>query len=473
MYRSALRAVRSSRRVFLSGALMAGASVLAACGSAAPPTAEPAASTPAKPAASGAASPQAAKPAAAATGQKILSMWHGWTQKERIEALAKMADAFTKERSGVAPQLEVVPWDRQEAKWISNWAAGTMPDVIMQRYEEAPPMVQAGSIEAVDDLMKELGGANTFFTAPLEQVKVDGRYVGIPWYTFSRIVYYRKDLLDEKGLKAPTTWQELDQVASALSAPNGRVGFGTALAEASAVRQYLVFWQRGNGLDFFDEKGNVTLNRPEAIEAVKAAADLARKVGGQNAAGRTGDEATQAFLTDKSVFTIDWPAMLQWIVKQAPQLIGKVDVMNFPKNKVEPAPLAFTAIFVRGAKSRVADEANSFIKFLMKDENQIAGLHAVAGIQPVTKSVAGSPRFWENDVLKAMRPQMEKHIEFAGKAQREGFTFSRFPSNSIALNSSTLIDMMGTILLNNTPVEQAVADASKKLQGIVDEQRKK
>lgn len=65
-----------------------------------------------------------------------------------------------------------------------------------------------------------------YFEASLDACTYDGTLYGVPIVAESQIMYYRKDLLEEKGLPVPTTLEELEEVAAALHDPdNGMYGF--------------------------------------------------------------------------------------------------------------------------------------------------------------------------------------------------------------------------------------------------------
>ncbi len=59
-----------------------------------------------------------------------------------------------------------------------------------------------------------------------EAAKIDGKIYGMPFNKSTEVLWYNKTLLDELGLKAPTTYEELVQVAKTVKEKKGIAGAG-------------------------------------------------------------------------------------------------------------------------------------------------------------------------------------------------------------------------------------------------------
>ena len=278
---------------------------LAACGA----KEEPAASTPAAPSAS---TPAADQPYAGTTIRVILA-GHDWTN-----AVQDRLGEFT-EQTGIEIEFESYPEDQLSTKLNVELASGGQYiDVFMCRpLQEVQQFIQNGYLADVSDLMADAEfQGDDFITAAADSYKQsgadDGIYYGVPLVTERQVLYYRKDLLEAKGIAVPTTLDELKAAAAALHDPaNGVVGFvGRGLANA-AVTQFSAYMY-GFGGDFFDFATNTaTINSPEAVAAFQYYGDLLRESGPDGALNMHWQQAAAIYSTGGAAFCTDADAIWQ------------------------------------------------------------------------------------------------------------------------------------------------------------------
>ncbi len=85
--------------------------------------------------------------------------------------------------------------------------AAKSPDVDVVRIDVVWPGVIKDHLL---DLKPYSHGAEArHFPAIVANNTVDGKLLGMPWYTDAGLLYYRKDLLQKYGLQPPATWDDL------------------------------------------------------------------------------------------------------------------------------------------------------------------------------------------------------------------------------------------------------------------------
>ena len=100
-----------------------------------------------------------------------------------------------------------------------------------------------------------------------------GRYFGVPDFWTPCPTIYRHDLWAATGM-TPSTWDDVRRAGPALKAAGHPIGIGLAAEGDSQLTLTSLLFSYGGSIQ--DEQGNVTIGRPESVEAVKVAVDIYR-----------------------------------------------------------------------------------------------------------------------------------------------------------------------------------------------------
>ena len=105
-------------------------------------------------------------------------------------------------------------------------------------------------------------------------MKTPDGYAAVPWQADYRVLWYRKSLLEQAGVEAPTDWASYIDVSKAL-AKNGVYGFGIGAGAGNSVgSQVLLSLMINNGGGLFDKDQN-----PDAVtDANIAAMDFVKEL---------------------------------------------------------------------------------------------------------------------------------------------------------------------------------------------------
>lgn len=147
-----------------------------------------------------------------------------------------------------------------------------------------------------------------FLPGPLYGCRWKGKLYALPWFTDAGLLYYRKDILERKKIKVPTTWEGLIKIASFLAKEEGLAGYiWQGQQYEGLVCNFLeVLWSCGG--DVFDSGGRPSLDSPAALRAMNIMIEMLNT----NASPRgvltyKEEEARQLFTSGQAVFMRNWP----------------------------------------------------------------------------------------------------------------------------------------------------------------------
>jgi trehalose/maltose transport system substrate-binding protein len=178
-----------------------------------------------------------------------------------------------------------------------------------------------------------------YFQTLIANNTVDGKLVAVPWFVDAGMLYYRKDLLDKYGLKAPETWSDLEQAAKTVM--QGEKGIQGYVFQGKAyeglVCNALEWIVSNGGGGLLDNAGKATFNNPQATAALDRAKGWIGTIAPQGVLSYDEEQARGAFQSGKAVFMRNWP--YAWALLNAPDspVKDKVGVVPLPKGDGEHA----------------------------------------------------------------------------------------------------------------------------------------
>lgn len=195
----------------------------------------------------------------------------------------------------------------------------------------------------------------------------------VPIYTDAGMLYYRKDILQAKGLKPPETWSELVEYALELQKPPQLYGlvFQGMQYEGLICCFLELVWSAGGEL--IDESGKVRIDSAEAIEALEwlCAVVNQHKITPPDVTRYQEDDARRVFQEGQALFMRNWP--YAWTLAQAEDspIKGKVGIipMVHQQGKQSAATLGGWGFGI-SKFTQHAEAAWKFIRFAASAEAQ-------------------------------------------------------------------------------------------------------
>ncbi|MBI5630899.1 MAG: ABC transporter substrate-binding protein [Elusimicrobia bacterium] len=241
-----------------------------------------------------------------------------------------------------------------------------------------------------------------FLPGDIAGSKFNGKIYRVPNQSDGGLLYYRKDLLKARGLTPPRTWDELVAAAKKIQSPPNLWGYVFEGKQYECLVCNFLELAWGNGGELIDEKGQVLIDRPEAVQALQWMVDAVHKhkISPPGVLTYQEEEARHVFQEGQAVFMRNWPYAWELMQKEGSPVKGKVGIVPMVHGKGRSAAALGGWGFGISAFSKHPDEAWKFIEFLTTHEGQKTA-YLMSGILPTRKSVYADP-----EILKAS-PQIK------------------------------------------------------------------
>ena len=177
------------------------------------------------------------------------------------------------------------------------------------------------------------------FPAIIANNSVNGKLLGMPWYTDAGLLYYRTDLLKKYGLRVPQTWEELTQTALKVQTgerAKGDTDFHGFVFQAKAYEGLTcnaIEWVGGQGGGtVVNADGEITIRNAQAAKALNLAATWIGSISPAGVLNYEEEEARGVFQNANALFMRNWPYAWALMQKNDSLVKGKVGVAKLPGN---------------------------------------------------------------------------------------------------------------------------------------------
>jgi multiple sugar transport system substrate-binding protein len=296
-----------------------------------------------------------------------------------IQARQKLTVEFTAGSGGIDVWYTSMHVEKRRF-WRSGWYLD------LRKYLNDPTMTSPDY-----DWNDMAAGAKSIATQP------DGSISGLPAFVDPWILFYRKDLFAQKGLKPPKTLAEMEEFAQKFH--NGPKFFGfvaRGLKNANAPAwDWVLFSMGGN---FQTKDGKASVNTPEAVKAMDYYAGMLRRFAPPGVVNFNWYECSSAFMQDQVAQYFDGVNFAsQFEDKEKSKIAGKVGYSVLPAGPAgHYSPIFGNAVAV-SAQSKVPGPAYFFAQWATSKRSAVKEL--LAGTGSARTSV------WSDPEVKA-KPKM-------------------------------------------------------------------
>ena len=303
------------------------------------------------------------------------------------------------------------------------------------------------------EVMKE------YFPGVVQACTWQGKLTALPWFIDSGMLYYRKDLLDGLGAKAPETWGELiDSAKKLTSSGKAKFGFLWQAKQAEVLVCDLVSFVGSNGGSILGPDGKtVSIADDAAVEAVQLMHDLIKKdqITPEDVLSWDEEPSRGPFTGGEAAFLRNWSYVWKIAQDQAnSSVVDKVGVVPLPHfpNKQSAACLGGYQYGVN-ASSKNKEAAIEFLRWMSSPETQLRFATQI-GLCPTRSAVLDDPKIAQEQPFM----QQLKSV-FIGAIGRP--VTPKYPQVTLVLQSEV------SRALTSGNVKAALQTAKDKIQAIV------
>jgi multiple sugar transport system substrate-binding protein len=296
------------------------------------------------------------------TNEKLIDMFND-KNKGKYKVISRVGNADTGQR------LDKLRTQMQ--------AGGEDLDVILGDVIWTAQLAESGWISDLSDRFTE-SQRKEFLPGSVEAITYKGKAFGMPWFTDTGLLYYRKDLLQESGFDGPPkTWDELKQMTRKVREDAGlKYGFvfQGAAYEGGVCDGMEFIWTHGGEVLDPNDPTKVLVDSPQAIAGLATERSMITEgISPEGVTVYKEDESAGAFLNGDAVFLRNWPYVYALVgTSEYPELKPEqVGVSELPSADGEPGngTVGDQPLYI-SSTAKDPDAAWKFIQFLTAPEQQ-------------------------------------------------------------------------------------------------------
>lgn len=254
--------------------------------------------------------------------------------------------------------------------------------------------------------LNEYGGADEVaghFPAIVENNTVDGKLLGIPWFTDAGLLYYRTDLLEKYNLDPPETWDELEAAAQTIQEgerAEGNEDFWGFVWQGNAYEgltcDALEWVASAGGGSIIESDGTITINNDAAIEVVNQAASWVGTISPPGVTSYGEEDARGVWQAGNAAFMRNWPYAYSLGNGDDSEIAGLFDVSPLPGATAGQSAATLGGWQLAVSKYSEHPEEAAKLAFFMAGESEQKRRAIDYSLNPTIESLYEDP-----DVLEA------------------------------------------------------------------------
>ena len=297
-----------------------------------------------------------------------------WSGKDVTGNLPKVIEQFNQQHPEGKVTLHELPdaADQQRQQMIQNTQIKNPAMAVLS--VDNVWTAEFAANEWVVELPADKFPTDTFIKATVQSATYFDKLYAYPYQTDGGLLYYRKDLLDKYGLKAPITWPEMKAACETIKAGEKDSKLSCYAGQFQKYEGLTVNFAEavdGAGGSIVDAEGKPTVNSPEAVEGLSFLADGFKDGTIPKGAITWQEEQSRtAFQNGELIFLRNWAYVYRLAQKTdgSSKVAGKFAVAPLPGLKGPGVSSLGGHNLAIAANAANKGTAVDFIKFMSSDE---------------------------------------------------------------------------------------------------------
>ncbi len=318
----------------------------------------------------------------------------------QVDAHRRNIRLFEEQHPDIRIEIQFTSAEQIVERMIATLTAGVRSiDVLQPNPATAFAVAAQGYLLPIDDLVEEVGGDEFFYGNGASVIKLDGVRYGVPFGGGTVMIWYRKDLFEEAGIEVPTTFEAFEAAARHFTRahnPDSPTEYGISLpygmTHATGFNVEPFWWAMGG--DYFDGDLNIAFESDATANFLDWYGSMFQYTAEASTGWSWGD-LINTFLTGQSAMTLYLGRVLSRAYQNAPDLVGRIGVMHFPKDKLQITQ-DDPNYYVINAQTPYPEACKEWVKFLVTGDVANEFLCTVPGHLP--PATAAQQEWWSQDV---------------------------------------------------------------------------
>jgi multiple sugar transport system substrate-binding protein len=326
-----------------------------------------------------------------------LTWWDYYGEGANMKAMNNQHKRYMESHPNVKIERTAIPFADLKTKLLQGATAGQLPDVAVIDNPDHQAFAALGILEDLTDRVTAWGQASAYFQGPWNSTIWQGKNYGIPDNSNCLVLWYLTDVTTAAGVNPPTSWEDLQSAAAALTSGDHYGLAVSAIKSEEGTFQWLPFlWETGEDIPTIDSDGG--------HRALQLWVDLVNAGHmSKGILGWTQGDVKGQFENGKAAMMINGPWQIPVLKQEAPDL--KWNVVTLPVDKQGASILGGENYsIIKGGKN--VDAAWDLLTWTQQPDNLKTYL-TEAGKLPSRQDLADDPVWTGDPVLKVFIEQLK------------------------------------------------------------------